>query len=205
MMGMAVYCVMSLRMAVPCELPEPVQHEPIAFHYGKATDRSWPEHIRKLRPPEPTAFPIISKRPEKPAERAKDVLATVAPAKGLARVTEPKLGGKLYAKADGNESTSCLSKNKRLWRAMNQIRDHFGRPLIIESAYRSPAYNAALRKNSKNVARNSYHTRCAAIDFRIRGVSMTALRKYVVSLKSVGGVGTYRSWIHIDTGPRRYW
>lgn len=205
-MSFAVYCVMALRLSVPCQLPEPVAHEPQAFHYGKATDRSWPSQIRTLRPYPPSQYPIIGKRPEKPVSSRGEVLAAYAEPKGLARaVTRNWKGKSLFVKSDGNEQTECLHKNKRLWSAMQKIRSHFGRHLIIESAYRSPEYNAALRKRSKGVARNSYHMRCAAIDFRVPGVSIPKLARYVRSLPEVGGIGTYRSWVHIDTGRRRYW
>ena len=108
--------------------------------------------------------------------------------------------GTLFVKADGSEDTSCLQKDKRMWSAINKIYKKFGKPLVIESAYRSPAYNAKLRKRSKGVAKHSMHMQCGrAIDFRIPGVSMRTLRNYVRNLPEIGGVGLYASWVHIDT------
>ena len=79
-------------------------------------------------------------------------------------------------------------------------------PLNIISGYRCPATNAWLRKRSKNVARKSLHLRGQAADIRVPGVRTSALKKVAVSIKG-GGVGYYpRSrFVHVDTGPIRYW
>lgn len=205
MIGMAVYCVMSLRMAVPCELPEPVRYEPTAFHYGKATDRSWPSTVRVLRPVWPDTIPVPETRPERPVIAKPIVAAAYVSPKGIERVIR-RPGSKLFRHTHKSVDTSCIQRRApELWRIMQKISAHYGKPLLINSAYRSPAYNAALRKKSKRVARNSLHMRCAAIDFRISGVPLGALRKYVKSLPEVGGIGTYSSTIHIDIGRRRYW
>lgn len=76
----------------------------------------------------------------------------------------------------------------------------------IISGYRSPKTNAALRRNSNGVAKKSYHMKGMAIDLRIGGVDLKKLQKAAKSLKS-GGVGYYpkSQFIHIDTGPIRYW
>ena len=88
---------------------------------------------------------------------------------------------------------------------MKKISRHFGKPLVIESAYRSRAYNDALRRRGKGAAKNSLHIQCRAIDFRVRGVPIRTVARYAATTKAVGGIGTYRTWVHIDTGRRRYW
>jgi hypothetical protein len=76
----------------------------------------------------------------------------------------------------------------------------------IVSGYRSPKYNLVLRKKGHQVARESQHLQGTAIDFRIRGVSTTALRDFIRGLH-LGGVGFYgrTNFIHVDTGKIRSW
>ena len=79
-------------------------------------------------------------------------------------------------------------------------------PLSIISGYRSPSTNAWLRKRSRRVARKSLHLSGKAADIRIYGIRTSSLKRAAVSIKG-GGVGYYpRShFIHVDTGPVRYW
>ena len=79
-------------------------------------------------------------------------------------------------------------------------------PLNIISGYRCPATNAWLRKRSKRVARKSMHLFGQAADIRVAGVRTASLKQVAVSVKG-GGVGFYpRSrFVHVDTGPIRYW
>lgn len=76
----------------------------------------------------------------------------------------------------------------------------------IISGYRSPATNEMLRSQSGGVAKKSYHMQGKAIDFRLPGVELSRVRKAALSLKA-GGVGYYpeSNFVHIDTGPVRYW
>jgi uncharacterized protein YcbK (DUF882 family) len=74
----------------------------------------------------------------------------------------------------------------------------------IISGYRSPEYNDHLRGLGRNVAKNSYHMQGTAIDFSIQGFSMRSLSQAAKSFLA-GGVGQYAEFVHIDTGPVRYW
>jgi uncharacterized protein YcbK (DUF882 family) len=74
----------------------------------------------------------------------------------------------------------------------------------IISGYRSPEYNDYLRSIGRNVAKNSFHMRGVAIDFSIQGFSMGSLSRIAKSFLA-GGVGQYAEFVHIDTGPVRYW
>ena len=79
-------------------------------------------------------------------------------------------------------------------------------PLQIVSGYRSPATNARARRRDGRVARNSFHMHGQAVDIRVRGHSLSQLRRAALSLQA-GGVGTYpnRDFVHIDVGPVRSW
>jgi uncharacterized protein YcbK (DUF882 family) len=79
-------------------------------------------------------------------------------------------------------------------------------PFHIVSGYRSPETNALLRKRSRQVAKNSYHMKGQAVDFRVPRLRLSHLRKAAVSLR-VGGVGYYpRShFLHVDVGEFRCW
>ncbi|PIP35648.1 MAG: hypothetical protein COX20_10215 [Desulfobacterales bacterium CG23_combo_of_CG06-09_8_20_14_all_52_9] len=79
-------------------------------------------------------------------------------------------------------------------------------PLHIVSGYRSPETNALLREKSRRVAKNSYHVKGQALDFRVPRVQLSQLRKAALSLRA-GGVGYYprSQFLHLDIGDFRYW
>lgn len=76
----------------------------------------------------------------------------------------------------------------------------------IFSAYRSPQTNAAMRRKSRGVAKNSYHMQGQALDLAIDGRKNSDIREVALAMKK-GGVGFYRrrSFIHLDVGPVRNW
>jgi uncharacterized protein YcbK (DUF882 family) len=81
-------------------------------------------------------------------------------------------------------------------------------PINVVSAYRSPGTNAALRRRSRGVARNSQHIEGKALDFYIPGVSTTTIREIALKMER-GGVGFYpragTAFIHVDSGSVRHW
>ncbi len=77
-------------------------------------------------------------------------------------------------------------------------------PISVVSGYRSPVTNALLRRNSRGVARDSYHTKGMAIDLQMKSRSPSQIRRAAKRL-GAGGVGGYRSFTHIDSGPIRSW
>jgi len=86
------------------------------------------------------------------------------------------------------------------------IKDRLGadREIQIISGFRSPEYNEHLRSIGRHVAKNSFHMQGVAIDFSIQGFSMSSLSRTAKSFLA-GGVGRYPEFVHIDTGPVRYW
>ncbi len=76
----------------------------------------------------------------------------------------------------------------------------------IISAYRSPETNEKLRRRIRGVARESLHMQGKAVDMRIHGVNVKMMYDVVKTL-GVGGVGYHprQNFVHLDTGPVRYW
>lgn len=87
-------------------------------------------------------------------------------------------------------------------------------PISINSGYRSPETNTMLRRNSikRNGGRvtesapaiNSEHLRARAVDFKVPGVSVKEVSRYVRDLE-IGGLGVYSTFTHMDTGSVRQW
>lgn len=79
-------------------------------------------------------------------------------------------------------------------------------PVNVLCGYRSPATNAMLRRHSRAVALNSLHMQAMAIDIRLPDRSLASLRQAAAGLQA-GGVGYYpwADFVHVDTGPVRYW
>jgi len=113
------------------------------------------------------------------------------------------LGGSHYlpkGKASGKNTLppkAMLANMERLARAADAIRREFGHPLLIISAYRSPAYNSAIGGASK-----SYHKEFKALDLApVRG-SVAQLRAVCEKVRKAGGftggIGKYTTFVHID-------
>jgi uncharacterized protein YcbK (DUF882 family) len=79
-------------------------------------------------------------------------------------------------------------------------------PYEVISGYRSPATNAMLRRTGRGVARGSLHTRAMAIDVRVPGQPLAAVRAAALALR-LGGVGYYPTsdFVHVDVGRVRFW
>ena len=85
---------------------------------------------------------------------------------------------------------------------LERIREHFGKPVTITSAYRTPANNA-----KAGGAKFSQHLYGRAADIRVQGVSVEDVAAYAESLMpDRGGVGRYpvkagraTGWVHVDT------
>lgn len=95
----------------------------------------------------------------------------------------------------------------RLLAVVTRAALHFGVDRVnVVSGYRAPKYNLILQKKGREVARSSQHSLGHAIDFRLPGVNIKRLHRFVRGLR-LGGVGfyTHSKFIHADVGPVRYW
>lgn len=80
---------------------------------------------------------------------------------------------------------------------LQKVRDHFGRPVVINSAFRTASYNA----KQKNAAKYSQHLYGKAADIWIAGVSVDTLAAYAETLlPNKGGIGRYHAdgFVHVD-------
>ncbi|SES78639.1 YcbK family protein [Thorsellia anophelis] len=80
------------------------------------------------------------------------------------------------------------------------------KPILLISGYRAKETNNSMRGKKRGVAKDSYHTKAQAMDFRIEGVQLSNIRNAMLKIKA-GGVGYYAksNFVHIDTGPVRTW
>lgn len=77
---------------------------------------------------------------------------------------------------------------------LQKIRDHFGKPVTINSAYRTPAWNA-----KQGGAPKSQHLLGMAADITISGVTPLAIAQYAEFLQpECGGIGVYQAFTHVD-------
>lgn len=98
--------------------------------------------------------------------------------------------------------TDDIIINKDLVYYLEVIRHHFGKPIYITSAYRTPECNVAV-----NGSKNSQHLYGNAVDFYIKDIDTTTLYQYCCNLiGSDGGVGKYSTHVHIDLrGKKARW
>lgn len=83
---------------------------------------------------------------------------------------------------------------------LQNIRNYFGKPVTINSAYRTYAYNKAI-----GGASNSYHTKGQAADIVIAGVDPLKVYLYALSIGVKGAILYPNSkFCHIDTRATKY-
>ena len=102
----------------------------------------------------------------------------------------------------------CCTDGKiddKLVEILQKIRDHFGKPVYISSAYRCPAWNKKVGGVS-----GSYHLYGQAADIKVRDIAPAEVAKYAESI-GVLGIGLYETdadghFVHVDTRTSKsYW
>lgn len=98
-----------------------------------------------------------------------------------------------FACQDGSDK---ILIDSNLVEVLQKIRDHFGKPIIITSAYRTVSHNKKVGGSSR-----SYHVQGMAADIKVKGVSAVAVAMYAQTI--INGVGVYyyggTEFVHIDT------
>ena len=128
-----------------------------------------------------------------------------------------------YRRSDGSYDPAALQQIRHFFRSRGDDREHamslrliellsyvqqHYRPkkMVLLSGYRSPEFNAELGAAGQAVAMASLHTQGLASDIAFSGVDLRRLWLSLRELKT-GGAGYYRkqNFLHIDTGPPRFW
>lgn len=116
----------------------------------------------------------------------------------------------VYSKSkDGNKNLSANFKvrefackdgsdpifiSQELVKILQQIRDHFQRPVTINSAYRTPTHNK--REGGAVYSQHLYGT---AADIVVTGVTPKKVAEYAETLLiNKGGIGIYKGFTHVD-------
>lgn len=101
-----------------------------------------------------------------------------------------------FASKDGSR---VVIINPMLPEYLQKARDHFGKPLIITSGYRTTAHNIKVGGVS-----NSQHVFGNAADVHIPGVSVLDLYNYFCEIAGDScGVGIYDTFVHFDVRTKK--
>lgn len=98
------------------------------------------------------------------------------------------------------QGSGALQVDEAALDKLQEVRQRIGKPLRINSAYRSAAHNKAVGGSP-----TSQHLHGRAFDVALSaGVTREALTRLA---KAAGftGIGQYDSFVHVDTGPARTW
>lgn len=104
----------------------------------------------------------------------------------------------------GKGCCSSVQIDTNLVSYLQQIRNHFGAAVTINSGYRCAKHNKAV-----GGASGSYHTKGMAADIVVKGVKPAEVAKYAESI-GVLGIGLYEAsdgnFVHIDTrSAKSFW
>jgi len=107
---------------------------------------------------------------------------------------------------DGTKVPTAYYGNvQQLMNNLQVLRDYLGKPIYVNSGYRSPAWN----KEVGGVG-GSMHLRAMAADIRVPGYSPGQVKAAILHLISAGsmqdgGIGLYPTFVHYDVGSARRW
>lgn len=82
---------------------------------------------------------------------------------------------------------------------LQAIRDYFGAPVIINSAYRTPEYNKKIGGAAK-----SYHLSGQAFDIAVKGKTPGEVARCAQEL-GINGIIRYNTFVHVDSRTNKYW
>lgn len=100
---------------------------------------------------------------------------------------------------DGTEVPGAYVCNvAKVAQNLQVLRDYVKKPIIINSAYRTPGYNKRIGGAVK-----SQHLTASAADIKIPGMTSKQVHETILTLISLGkmhngGVGLYNTFVHYD-------
>lgn len=98
-----------------------------------------------------------------------------------------------------NDGTDTIKIDLKLVALLEDIREYFGKPVVISSAYRTSSYNKKVGGST-----NSLHLYGQAADISISGIPPKKIAQYAESL-GVKGIGLYSTFVHVDTRSVKYY
>lgn len=103
---------------------------------------------------------------------------------------------KEFACKDGSDK---ILIDTELVAVLQKMRDHFGKPVTINSAYRTASHN-----KKEGGVWNSQHLKGTAADIVVAGILPLDVAKYAeYIMQNKGGIGLYSGFVHIDTRSKR--
>ncbi|MEP3233678.1 MAG: D-Ala-D-Ala carboxypeptidase family metallohydrolase [Hyphomicrobiales bacterium] len=155
---------------------------------------------------EPVTTPSFKIDKSEKSSKAQGAKARKKSRKPSSKTAKKKTSGKTlkryvaYRAAHNRVNTSCFPT--RLRNVLNKVRARYGTTAIVSSGFRSKRHNRRV-----GGARRSMHVQCKAADIRVPGVNKYKLARFLKTIPSVGGVGTYgcNGSVHVDVGPKRQW
>jgi uncharacterized protein YcbK (DUF882 family) len=104
-----------------------------------------------------------------------------------------------FESKDGSETPEDVKHNlQKLANNLQTLRNYLGKPIFINSGYRSPSHNQAV-----GGAKNSQHVLGKACDIRVKDMQpkevYLAIEKLINKGEMLqGGLGLYRNFVHYD-------
>lgn len=99
-----------------------------------------------------------------------------------------------------NDGSDPVFISQALADILENIRVHFGKPVHINSGYRTVSYNKTVSGSSST----SQHCNGLAADIRVEGVSPDRVADYAEQLLGDhGGVGIYDTFVHVDARSKK--
>ena len=98
-----------------------------------------------------------------------------------------------------NDGSDTVLISDKLVDLLQNIRDHFGVAVTINSAYRTESYNKKIGGATK-----SQHVNGTAADIVVKGATPLEVAQYVEHIMpGSGGIGVYQSFTHVDVRASR--
>ncbi len=82
---------------------------------------------------------------------------------------------------------------------LQKIREHFGAPVTINSAYRTESYNRKV-----GGAKSSYHMKGQAFDIVVKGHNPLEVARFAQTI-GIHGIVQYNTFVHLDSRGTKYW
>ncbi len=90
------------------------------------------------------------------------------------------------------DGSQLVKIDSQLLHKLQELRDEIGKPIIINSGYRTESYNKKI-----GGVKNSYHIQGKAVDIRVNGMKPEQVAKIAEKI-GFNGIGIYKTFVHLD-------